>query len=316
MADEASICAACETSLSGRYCHACGQDSKAKPAPLREMAMQVATSYSPIDGKLARTLAVLAVRPGRLLEAYRNGAGSLYVTPLKLFVASTALFLSVLNFSDTTLYQYVWKADRPGVPLTAAYDPDSLEVTIAGAAEQDRWLQARIDPAIDPEIADALIRRAEVAPTESERAAMRYELVSNAEEARMTKRMSAWLGNMLWLLMPLYALVLALFFGRRRLFLEHVIFAMWAHAVIFLLAMGLSALNSRGLNLSAALLAFPYLAYFTVAAAKYYRMDWRQVLWRGTAHMFIYVFAILLPAAFIVYATVMDWNAFWIWMQA
>ena len=63
MATEPCVCAACETPLTGRYCHVCGQDSQARPAPLLEMAKEVATSYSLIDGKLARTLAVLAVRP-------------------------------------------------------------------------------------------------------------------------------------------------------------------------------------------------------------------------------------------------------------
>lgn len=316
MTTEARICAACEAPLAGRYCHECGQDSRAKPAPLREMAVQVATSYSPIDGKLARTLAVLATRPGRLLNAYRSGAGSLYVTPLKLFVASTALFLAVLNFSDTTLYQYVWKVDRAGAPVTTTYDPTDFSVTVHGATEQDRWLQARIDPAIDPEVIAALNLGAASATTPVEREAMRYELTTNEDEARWAHRVSAWLPNLLWLLMPLYAVALMPFFGRGRLFLEHVIFAMWAHAITFLLAMGLSALNSRGLNLSAGLLAFPYLGYFTVAASKYYDMSWVQALWRGVVHMLIYVFLILLPVAFILYLTVMDWGAFWALLEA
>ena len=179
MSDEAKLCAACETVLAGRYCHACGQDSLAKPAPLREMAIQVATSYSPVDGKLARTIAVLATRPGRLLEAYRSGAGSLYVTPMKLFVASTALFLAVLNFSDTTLFQYVWKVDEPGRAVRAVYDPETMMVSVIGATESDRWLQPRIEPAIDPEVTAAIAAAARDGANEATRANMRYELVAN-----------------------------------------------------------------------------------------------------------------------------------------
>lgn len=316
MMKEAKLCAACETPLEGRYCHACGQDSKAKPGPLREMAVQVATSYSPIDGKLARTLAVLAVRPGRLLEAYRSGAGSLYVTPLKLFVAATALFLAVLNFSDTTFFQYVWKVDQPGAPVRAVYDPETMIVSVDGATEEDRWLQPRIEPAIDPEVTAALETAALTAPTEEERANMRYELTANLEQERLAARLSDWLPNVLWLLMPIYAAGLIPLFGRRRLFLEHVIFAMWAHAIAFLLAMGISAINSRGANLAAPWLVLPYLAYFTVAASRYYAMTPWQALWRGVLHLMFYVFLVLLPTAIIILLTVMDWNAFWIWFQA
>ncbi|WGM31147.1 DUF3667 domain-containing protein [Brevundimonas sp. NIBR11] len=316
MAEDAKRCAACETSLAGRYCHACGQDSQARPAPLREMAVQVATSYSPIDGKMARTLAVLAVRPGRLLEAYRSGAGSLYVTPLKLFVAATALFLSVLNFSDTTFFQYVWKVDKPGRAVQAVYDPDTMEVSVVGATAQDRWLQPRIDPAIDPEVTAAIEAGARTEPTEVARANMRYELAANLEQERLAERFSDWLPNVLWLLMPLYAAGLMPLFGPRRLFLEHVIFAMWAHAITFILAMGMSALNAAGANLSAAWLALPYLAYFTVAASRYYGMSPLQALWRGAVHLGFYVFLVLLPAAVVILATVTDWGALAAWFEA
>jgi len=316
MTDVTGACAACETPLAGRYCHSCGQDARARPAPLRQMAVEVATSYSPLDGKLARTIAVLALRPGRLLEAYRSGAGSLYVTPLKLFVAATALFLSVLNFSDTTFFQYVWKVDEPGRAVHAVYDPDTMEVSVVGATDEDRWLQPRIEPAIDPEITAAIATAARTAPDEATRANMRYELVLNTEQEKLAARLSDWLPNVLWLLMPLYALGLIPLFGRQRLFLEHVIFAMWAHAVGFLLAMGMSAINSRGANLSAALLALPYLAYFTLAAARYYGMSHLQALWRGVVHLIFYVFLVLLPTSLVILATVTDWNAYWTWFQA
>lgn len=314
--EDTRVCAACRAGLVGRYCHVCGQDSAAKPVPLKDMAIEVATSYSPLDGKAARTLAVLLVRPGRLLEAYREGAGSLYVTPLKLFVVATTLFLAVLNLSETTLFQFTWKVDRPGQPVEAVYDPESMAVTVAGATSQDRWLQPRIKPAIDPQVTAALERGAREGADEATRANMRYEIVTNAEQEKLAVRLSAWLPNVLWLLMPLYAVGLIPLFGRRRLFLEHVIFAMWAHAAAFVLAMAMAALNAWGANLSAALLTLPYLAYFTLAAARYYGTSLFGALWRGVVHLGFYVFLVLLPAVFVILATVTDWEAFRAWMSA
>ena len=307
-------CAACDKGLFGRYCHACGQDSRAKPQPLKAMAVEVATSYSPIDSKMARTIAALLFRPHRLLNAYRSGAGSLYVTPLKLFVAATALFLALLNFSNVTLYQYVWKV-TPGQAQVASIDKDGL-VVVAGAKDESRWLQARIEPAIDPPILEALRKAQAAATSPSDRAAYAYEFSANEEEVKFAERVSAWLPNVLWVLMPIYAAGLMLFFGRKRLFLEHVIFAMWAHAVSFVLMMLLAGLNSRGANLPAWLLAFPYLGYFTIAAARYYETGWLSALWRGVAHMALYLFGVLLPAALIVYMTVLDWNVWWAWISA
>ncbi len=270
------------------------------------MAKEVAASYSLIDGKLARTLAVLAVRPGRLLEAYRAGAGSLYITPLKLFVATTALFLAVLHFSDTRLYQSTWKV-VPGQPVVVTRDPRVGNI-VTGAVEQSRWLQKNIELAVDPAVTLALQAAAAAAKTPPERTSLESLIASNQTDEKLAKRMSDWLPNVLWLLMPLYATLLIPLFGRRRLFLEHVIFAMWAHAISFLLMMILAGINSLGANLRADLLILPYLAYFTVAAARYYEMRPISALWRGVVHLTAYALLALLPMVIAIYATVFDWG--------
>lgn len=312
---DAAACAACETPLAGRYCHACGQDSAARPAPLRDMAIEVAKSYSPVDGKLARTLAILLTRPGRLLEAYRAGAGSLYVTPLKLFVATTALFLAVMNFSGTTLYQSTWTV-IPGQAPVAVFNPRADEVTVTGALYSERWLQPHVDDPVDPTIPNALLTAASEADTQGARAAFRLEASSIQTEALMNQRLSTWLPNVIWLLMPLYAALLMPLFGRRRLFLEHVIFAMWAHAVGFVIMMAVAAANGRGLNVPAWITALPYLAYFTLAASRYYAMGPVSALWRGVVHLTAYCLLVLLPVSFIIYATGVDWNTVGAWMLA
>lgn len=306
MATEPGVCGACETPLAGRYCHVCGQDSQAKPAPLLAMAKEVAASYSLIDGKLARTLAVLAVRPGRLLEAYRAGAGSLYITPLKLFVATTALFLAVLHFSDIPLYQSTWKV-VPGQPVVVTRDPHVGNI-VTGAVEQLRWLQKRIEPAVDPAVTLALQQAAAAAKTPAERTSLDALIGSLQTDEKAAKRMSDWLPNLLWLLMPLYATLLIPLFGRRRLFLEHVIFAMWAHSISFVLMMIMAGINSLGADL-APLLILPYLAYFTVAAARYYEMSPISALWRGAVHLAAYALLVLLPTVLAIMMTVADWGA-------
>ncbi len=309
-----ATCAACETPLSGRYCYACGQDSRAKPVPLRQMAVEVATSYSPIDGKMARTLAVLLTRPGRLLEAYRAGAGSLYVTPLKLFVATTALFLAVMNFSGTTLYQSTWRA-IPGQTVVAVHDPAADMVTVDGTDYRERWLQPLVKNPVDPAIGEALLRAETETNDPTARAAYKLERTSLQTEVLMNQRLSAWLPNVIWLLMPLYAAGLIPLFGR-RLFMEHVIFAMWAHAVGFILMMAVAGLNGRGLGVPALSIVPPYLAYFTIAAARYYDKPLGSAFWRGLVHLLGYALLVLLPVAFAIYMTGVDWRAFGAWMVA
>ena len=301
-------CAACGTGLNGRYCHACGQDTEARPRPLREMAYEAFSETSLIDGQGVRTLVALVTRPSRILIAYREGAGSLYASPVKIFVVVTALFLAVLNFSDVVIYQYVRQIE-PGAQVTARADPDGVTVHVTGASEQTRWMQRRVNVPIDPRIHQAMQDAAARADNETDRQNLLYEIQSDIEQEIISERLSAWLPNAVWLLTPLFALLLAPLYGRRRLFMEHLVFAMWAHVTAFTLLMLLALANRFGANLPAWPLAIPYLIYFTRAASRYYGMPMGSAAWRSVAHTALYLIFVLMPAAILVAISALDLQA-------
>lgn len=308
-------CAACGVTLNGRYCHACGQDTEARPRPLREMALEAFSETSLIDGQGVRTLIALVTRPSRILIAYREGAGSLYASPIKIFVVVTALFLAVLNFSDVVIYQYVRHVE-PGVQVTARANPDGYTVHVTGESDAELWMQRRVEPAIDPRIHEAIRRAAGGAANEQDRQNLLYEIQSDHEQAIISERLAAWLPNAIWLLTPLFALLLAPLYGRRRLFMEHLVFALWAHVTAFTLLMLLALANRFGANLPAWPLAIPYLFYFTRAAARYYGMSMVSAAWRAVAHMAMYLVLVLIPAAIIVAISALDLQALLIFLAA
>ena len=311
MTDEGTrTCAACGAVLHGRYCHACGQDTQARPRPLREWAAEAFSESNLVDGRTARTLAALAVKPGRLLEACRDGAGSRYQTPTKLFVVVTALFLLSLTFADVQLYQYVARVTDPGQPVAARADPDGATVHLENATQGEIWMQRRVEPAIDPAVTAALQAAARRATTETDRQNLLYEDISNREQAAISERLANWLPNAIWLLMPLYALLLAPFFGRRRLIVEHLVFAMWAHVTAFILLIILALANKYGARAPAWPLVLPFLGYFALAASRYYGVSHLQALIRGVIHLALYFAFVLFPAALVVAVTVMDLEAY------
>jgi hypothetical protein len=308
-------CPACNARLRGRYCHDCGQDTRIRPRPLRTLAYEAFSETSPIDGKAARTVLTLAVRPGRLLETYRSGASSRYATPIQIFVVMTALFLAVLSFSEVVIYQYVRQV-IPGQTVVARADPDGYTVHIEGAVEQERWMQRRVEPDIDPAVTAAIQAAADRAETERDRQNLLYEIQSDREQAIITARLADWLPNAIWLLMPLFAALLMPLFGRRRLFLEHLVFAMWAHATAFGLLIILALANRSGAGLPAWPLLGPYLLYATLAASRYYRLDRWSAAWRVSLHSLLYLSLVLLPAAILVAASAMDLDAFMAFLRA
>ena len=303
-------CPACRATLHGRWCHRCGQDTQSRPRPLRDWAAEAFSEANLVDSRTARTLVALAARPAKLLEAYRDGAGGLYQTPTKLFIVVTAVFLLALNFADVRLYQYVSKVVDPGQPVTATADPDGTTVHLENATQGELWMQRRVEPAVDPAVTAAIQTAADSATTERDRQNLIYDIQSNREQAIFSDRLAAWLPNMLWLLMPLYALLLAPLFGPRRLLMEHLVFAMWAHVTAFGLLTLLALTNKLGAAIPAWPVVFPYLGYFVLAASRYYGVSRIGALWRGVAHLALYVGLVLIPAAIFVAFTALDFDAF------
>lgn len=314
--EESAACPACGAGLAGRYCHACGQDTEARPRPLREWAAEAFSETNLVDGRTARTLVALALWPHRLLEAYRDGSGGRYQSPTKLFVVLTALFLLTLNFSGIALYQYVAKVVDHTVPVTARADPDGFTVHLTNVFGGEWWMQRRVEPPVDQAVTDAIARAAADATTELDRQNLLFDNTDNRSQVVISERLSAWLPNAVWLLMPLFALLLVPLFGRRRMLMEHLVFAMWAHVTAFGLLILLALANKAGAAWPAWPVVFPYLGYFIVAARHYYAMSWWAAAWRGTAHLLLYVGLVLAPAAIVVATTALDREAFAAYLRA
>lgn len=313
---QSETCAACEADRVGRFCHVCGQDAEARPRPLSQWVSEAFSEANLVDGRTSRTLIALALWPGRLLDACRDGAGSRYQTPTKLFVVTTALFLLTLNFADVQLYQYVARPTDPAMPVFASPDPNGVTVKLENVTQGELWMQRRVEVAIDPAVTAALQAAVARATTETDRQNLIYENVSNHEQGAISDQLAAWLPNGLWLLMPVYALLLGPFFGRRNLIMEHIAFAMWAHVMAFGLLILLSLANKWGAGAPAWPLVAPYLGYFVLAASRYYRVSRLQALWRGAVHLSLYVVFVLIPASILAALTVMDLNAFRTFMLA
>ena len=79
-------CANCETPLVGTYCHACGQLAEDFHKSIWKLVREALESFFHLDGRLARTLPRLIVRPGRLTRDYLDGKRAFQVPPLRTFL--------------------------------------------------------------------------------------------------------------------------------------------------------------------------------------------------------------------------------------
>ncbi|MEA3066052.1 MAG: hypothetical protein QOJ27_2509 [Sphingomonadales bacterium] len=89
-------CLNCGTRLIGPHCHQCGQAAHVH----RTVAAwwhDLAHGVLHLDGKIWRTLPLLAWRPGELTRRYVEGERARFVSPLALFLFSVFLMFAVLS---------------------------------------------------------------------------------------------------------------------------------------------------------------------------------------------------------------------------
>lgn len=91
-------CANCETPLQGVWCHACGQKGHLHNR-LTHLIEEFVEGIAHFDGRLWRTLPILALDPGRLSREWRDGKRVRYVAPLHVFLFGVFLFFLVAGMT-------------------------------------------------------------------------------------------------------------------------------------------------------------------------------------------------------------------------
>lgn len=91
-------CLNCGTALTGDYCHACGQKAHVHRS-LAAFFHDLLHGAFHFEGKIWRTLPMLAWRPGELTRSYIDGKRMSYVSPIALFLFCVFLMFAVASLT-------------------------------------------------------------------------------------------------------------------------------------------------------------------------------------------------------------------------
>ncbi len=94
----AAKCANCDTVLTGKFCHCCGQPAKVHRSLLK-LGEEIGQGMMRFDAKGWRTIPMLIFRPGQLTRRYIDGQRARFVSPLGLFLFMTFLMFFVFSFT-------------------------------------------------------------------------------------------------------------------------------------------------------------------------------------------------------------------------
>ena len=201
---EDPTCRNCGTQTVGRYCHECGQDVFAGTRySTRKLVGQTLESTVFLESRTPRTLYALMFRPGFLTGEYQAGRINRYVQPARLFWVSTLIFFALLiTQNDTTISQ---KA------------PTTVDQALEETSHTESITQ------------DTMIKFRGVEANEEAREKFSKLVKFFIEFAPKFAPYATFL------LIPTFAFLLALLFWRKRyLFINHLIFALHYHAFLWI----------------------------------------------------------------------------------
>ncbi len=215
-----AVCRNCGTPTVGRYCHICGQDLFAgRTHRLREIVGDSLATIFALDGKILRTLWYLIAFPGRLTKEFYAGRIVRYVNPSKLFWFIIIVFFALL-WSMTDIGKERSTADGMPAADSAAVNTQ-IKVAPPGAYEIPAIGETMPTVENHPESAEG------IPDTKNGDSIDRKDLLN------YLATLSPYLTL---LLMPIFALLVMLFFWRReRSYSDYLVFALHFNSFVFLL---------------------------------------------------------------------------------
>ena len=88
-------CLNCNAQIQGKYCHICGQENISARESVWHLVSHFFEDITHFDGKFFRTLGLLIRKPGFLSRKYMEGRRAGYLNPVRMYVFSSAFFFLI-----------------------------------------------------------------------------------------------------------------------------------------------------------------------------------------------------------------------------
>lgn len=103
------ICQNCDTEFQGHYCPRCGQSTKEFDQPFKVLIYDFTGTIFAFDTKFFKTLKTILFAPGKFSTEYMAGKRARYMKPLQFYVFVSFVFFLLLNILTNNL------VENPGV---------------------------------------------------------------------------------------------------------------------------------------------------------------------------------------------------------
>jgi hypothetical protein len=324
-------CLNCGTVLSGSYCSYCGQKDEHLHEPFWKLAGHFVADFFHFDSKFFRTIVPLLIRPGFLTKEYIAGRRTRYMKPVQLYIFMSVVFFLLFFIAATpSVENLTGLAKGNAIPVRDLMDsvsknesePISMVIdSIKQALKEDSDFEnslISIDsigkpeknqlhfnigqseglPKTVEEYNDSISKlSSDKRPNFFTQYITRKSIEANAMDTN--EFLKTWMENffhnlpkLMFLLLPIFALIMKLLYIRRKIFLvDHAIFALHYHSFLFLLFTIVLVLNlCVAIPSLISITIFIFLIYLVVAIHNFYKQSWMRSIMKTMALLFIYFF--------------------------
>lgn len=286
-----SNCLNCGAQLDAAFCSQCGQKNKDYRLSFKDLFSDFLEELLDVDSRVLRSLRMLFTRPGFLTTEYIKGRRISYLPPVRLYLVASILFF--LSISLNTLVPSIQNS-RFIKEWTETGDIDeALSNTVESTIKDFEGEQSQSE--------DSGLFQADPDSSNSGMSLSVGENTFDVQQSDFLANFSDNFAKMMFFLLPVAALQLKfLYWRRKKLYIEHLIFSLHVHAFIFSLLILTVILDYKFVMWLVILCS---LVYLYLALKNYYEQSHPKTFSKMLLLLFSYGLAILLVMTLTLVAT-------------
>jgi hypothetical protein len=304
----APFCPNCYHPGPGEYCPQCGQKQAERRMTVRQLLAEFLDDQFGVNRRLPKTLKLLMFKPGFLTAEYFDGRVQQYIPPLRLYLLTSLVFFALFLIGDSGGIS----VERERREFEEQLQRDTaLQRRVQMSRQRGPMIGIRIDPTDttnwlaqpDVNLGIPVLDRA------AERKLKEYAVFGEEEGTRrLVRSVVTEMPKVFFILLPVYALLLWLFFRKqRRYYVEHFITGLHLHAFGFLALLPMALLDLPFLPAAASRIGDTLSGFLLLWIVVYIFLALRRVYRQGRLVTGVkYFFLWILYSVFFVFGIIMS----------
>jgi hypothetical protein len=225
------------------FCPQCGQENNNNNISFGLLFREFFTNYFSLDSRFGRSIKPFLIRPGALTNAFNEGKRVRFAHPVRLYLVISLIHFTVFSFIQTQENEeggnetFIDMMNKEEADSLLAIHPDSIQYD----PDEDFMLSDRefalVQKMYDEnhtskQILDSL--HIEDRSFWDRLAIRRIVRLSNTTQQQINDAIIGNIPIMMFIILPLYALLLKIFYRKKGLYIQHLIHSFHIHSFAFI----------------------------------------------------------------------------------